>query len=131
MRISDWSSAVCSSDLVEAQLDLGADAVELPGRLRPRHRVALVRRDRVVVAPLVDAHLLRFELHHRVGALARVLAVQQLVDADRRGVAVRDRPRSEEHTSELQSLLRISYAAFCLNKKHSCYLEEQAYNKWR
>src|SRR3546814_1916268 len=29
--------------------------------------------------------------------------------------------RSEEHTSELQSLMRISYAVFCLNKKTSCY----------
>src|SRR3546814_362221 len=41
---------------------------------------------------LFRSHLLRFELHHRVGSLARVLAVQQLVDADRRGLAVRYRP---------------------------------------
>src|SRR3546814_8399779 len=36
---------------------------------------------------------------------------------DRRLLADRDRDRSEEHTSELQSLMRISYAVFCLNKK--------------
>src|SRR3546814_1367598 len=30
-----------------------------------------------------------------------------------------DNPRSEEHTSELQSLMRISYAVFCLKKKHT------------
>src|SRR3546814_11335119 len=33
------------------------------------------------------------------------------------------RPRSEEHTSELQSLMRISYAVFCLNKKHNLHTE--------
>src|SRR3546814_3313564 len=34
--------------------------------------------------------------------------------------------RSEEHTSELQSLMRISYAVFCLKKKHNYYNEMQA-----
>src|SRR3546814_2462745 len=41
--------------------------------------------------------------------------------ADRRAAPVRHRsvqPRSEEHTSELQSLMRISYAVFCLKKKN-------------
>src|SRR3546814_3727863 len=35
----------------------------------------------------------------------------------RRGLSLHLRPRSEEHTSELQSLMRISYAVFCLKKK--------------
>src|SRR3546814_9814072 len=35
------------------------------------------------------------------------------------------RPRSEEHTSELQSLMRISYAVFCLKKKHQLYPQQQ------
>src|SRR3546814_10091114 len=39
------------------------------------------------------------------------------VDLDRRDGTARDRIRSEEHTSELQSLMRISYAVFCLKKK--------------
>src|SRR3546814_9915383 len=38
-------------------------------------------------------------------------------------------PRSEEHTSELQSLMRISYALFCLQKKHKTYIIH--YNKLR
>src|SRR3546814_12124918 len=38
----------------------------------------------------------------------------------RRRVACRDQNRSEEHTSELQSLMRISYAVFCLKKKNLC-----------
>src|SRR3546814_2077344 len=38
-----------------------------------------------------------------------------------RDVALRDRTRSEEHTSELQSLMRISYAVFCLKKKTQKY----------
>src|SRR3546814_8624297 len=45
-----------------------------------------------------------------------VLAIRQLMVANRDLVA-RVRPRSEEHTSELQSLMRISYAVFCLKKK--------------
>src|SRR3546814_1906332 len=40
-----------------------------------------------------------------------------LADGDRRGAAAADPQRSEEHTSELQSLMRISYAVFCLKKK--------------
>src|SRR3546814_2521003 len=50
----------------------------------------------------------------------RGLRPQQRADhaADGRGhVAVQHHPRSEEHTSELQSLMRISYAVFCLKKK--------------
>src|SRR3546814_5766353 len=42
---------------------------------------------------------------------------QQLFDEFRRAALDRMAPRSEEHTSELQSLMRISYAVFCLKKK--------------
>src|SRR3546814_9785531 len=96
MRISDWSSDVCSSDLVEVvarndRLDVGRYRRELVvGKVE---KVALHRRRR--------AHLAR---HRR---LDRRLA--HVVDEDVR--------RSEEHTSELQSLMRISYAVFCLKKK--------------
>src|SRR3546814_1376134 len=40
------------------------------------------------------------------------------IAADRKGEKTPDRRRSEEHTSELQSLMRISYAVFCLKKKN-------------
>src|SRR3546814_8291290 len=45
--------------------------------------------------------------------------VADRVDREKDERAHRHRRRSEEHTSELQSLMRISYAVFCLNKKHT------------
>ena len=54
--------------------------------------MAQLGRDVVVVAPLVDPHLLRDEGDPGGGALVHILAVQELVDRDRRGVALRDRP---------------------------------------
>src|SRR3546814_2150695 len=83
MRISDWSSDVCSSDLA---VD-GADAL-----------------GEVVVA--VDPRLVG---EHREMAVHTEDLRQQLLSE-----AVH---RSEEHTSELQSLMRISYAVFCFKKK--------------
>src|SRR3546814_7430212 len=89
MRISDWSSDVCSSDL---NLDADIARIRHPARRR-RQRV---ERRRVV-------HELREENGRTLHAMAfRVTWF---------------RPRSEEHTSELQSLMRISYAVFCLKKK--------------
>src|ERR1700712_3015335 len=57
-----------------------------------RHLVAMVDRDVVVVAPLVDAHLLRRDMHFRQRTLLDVLTGQHLVDRQRGVVAVRDRP---------------------------------------
>src|SRR3546814_5021510 len=56
---------------------------------------------------------LRIEAQHRVGTEVGYPDLVGLVDIDR----VRTRLRSEEHTSELQSLMRISYAVFCLKQK--------------
>src|SRR3546814_2224791 len=92
------------------------------GRLLGHERDRAQRRsgrDRAVVERVVAAHPAR-----RIGAeLARLALVGQLAAA--RTVAGRPAPhilvitapRSEEHTSELQSLMRISYAVFCLDKK--------------
>src|SRR3546814_6217469 len=111
MRISDWSSDVCSSDLghdnlafgveldVEtARIIIGLRAAEARNALRLRIavRVRLLRD----LAQLVDDMLRR----RQVG-----VAHPQVDDVLAR--------RSEEHTSELQSLMRISYAVFCLKKK--------------
>src|SRR3546814_10730323 len=91
MRISDWSSDVCSSDL----------RTRFGGRL-----VAIVKRQG---KRAIGSELLR--------ALKRGEIVYALPDRDPpRGQGV-FAPRSEEHTSELQSLMRISYAVFCLKKK--------------
>src|SRR3546814_4681775 len=138
MRISDWSSDVCSSDLI--------------GRMtvHPRRRQHM---------RLIDRHALRFvdgggiamidmgivleverdppaivEPHrHAVGGHALDLAQRAVLHAkaalvfqEHDAVAAGELPcppfgrhahRSEEHTSELQSLMRTSYAVFCLKKK--------------
>src|SRR3546814_6819602 len=107
MRISDWSSDVCSSDLLAA-LDDAIDeigVVHFLGRERPareQHLLKLAQADRLDPGP-----------HARPPA-----------DVAKRGmteqrVVRRDQQRSEEHTSELQSLMRTSYAVFCLQKKNS------------
>src|SRR3546814_6025018 len=59
----------------------------------------------------VEMRRRRIAFNHRIGDSRR--ALRQLVEGGRKG----ERPRSEEHTSELQSLMRISYAVFCLKKK--------------
>src|SRR3546814_6631354 len=117
MRISDWSSDVCSSDLSVA--DIG-------GQRREMDDAAAADRD--AVACCVD-RALRGEIGDSDRAVAAGEAgaalADQRVDADSVGsgeaqqaVALHGslRNRSEEHTSELQSLMRISYAVFCLKK---------------
>src|SRR3546814_7390677 len=91
MRISDWSSDVCSSDLASDQLGLtmrlglGEQALEMG----------------------TQGFTL---LVHGRAAVGECAMPQQGAGQIRFG-------RSEEHTSELQSLMRISYAVFCLKKK--------------
>src|SRR3546814_2394889 len=123
MRISDWSSDVCSSDLRQR------------GR-PPPETVALVRRTGRWRAFGSGRRVGPFALEPAIergrgdsGRRARELcarcvriAVRGLVGSGGRrfrpGRAVRRAGRSEEHTSELQSLMRISYAVFCLKKKN-------------
>src|SRR3546814_7280115 len=103
MRISDWSSDVCSSDLRE-------DAPEG----RPHPHGAFRREDR----PVREDDRLVSDLLRRGG---RVLERDSDLPDVRPGTSSRRHReharRSEEHTSELQSLMRISYAVFCLKKK--------------
>src|SRR3546814_4827844 len=103
MRISDWSSDVCSSDLRPVVLAL--DALLDPQLLRRILDVHVFDRDRTAVGLLEPLHDL---------PQGRGLEAEDVVDEDRPVPVVR---RSEEHTSELQSLMRISYAVFCLKKK--------------
>src|SRR3546814_1597618 len=102
MRISDWSSDVCSSDL-DAGEQGHEDACE---RDRAGHRRA------------------------GIGPVAGDRPCGGVDDGERHACSRRDDPgrwppdrlgdaRSEEHTSELQSLMRISYAVFCLKKTNS------------
>src|SRR3546814_8372014 len=111
MRISAWSSDVCSSDL----------GVERPAVLAQQHRVAEVlalEGDRPA-HQVVPRDLARQQLEAPVRPAALGLEARPLGLGEGEGGAVVDRrpSRSEEHTSELQSLIRISYAVFCLKKK--------------
>src|SRR3546814_6658303 len=104
MRISDWSSDVCSSDLVAlagetvmAGLSCG-DPSPLAWEILAAGADDFVAVDDSLVAPAMKS-------------------LADGVDGDRPVVAGESGVRSEEHTSELQSLMRISYAVFCLKKK--------------
>src|SRR3546814_4226766 len=127
MRNSDWRSDVCSSDLTQHDLDAHM-------AVSGRHR--LVQQGVDVGAPLDDAadqgrEELRIgvEVEALFGLTEAValklpqdefglLAVQvDLIERLDRREPRQPAPRSEEHTSELQSLMRISYAVFCLKKK--------------
>src|SRR3546814_4361268 len=128
MRISDWSSDVCSSDLVLRAVGVDLDERGLLGG--------------VVLADLLDDTTIA--LGARVGDDDAVVGRADLSETletdldshDSPGGVEGDEPiagvgcasggssmigprldRSEEHTSELQSLMRISYAVFCLKKK--------------
>src|SRR3546814_4145347 len=108
MRISDWSSDVCSSDLAE-RLGIGGD------RLAQRHaarddlaREGSIDRDAIerAAAAASGRHLLLRETQRDACFCGCRAGRNQILFG-----------RSEEHTSELQSLMRISYAVFCLKKK--------------
>src|SRR3546814_3138021 len=116
MRISDWSSDVCSSDLLALAI---ADAGDAGGFFGRRERGSTGRR-RIcggvggigLGARNGLVHIECREASPRVRALPFGGGLAQ-----RRPAVVEHRDRSEEHTSELQSLMRISYAVFCLKKK--------------
>src|SRR3546814_941681 len=125
MRISDWSSDVCSSDLADVQraLDRGAVAGDdhLPRRVVvgggayfALSRFLGDRFCRLVIKPEQRRH---GPLADRNRRLHRSPAQLQQPRGGRKVKALRRAQRSAEHTSELQSLMRISYAVFCLNKK--------------
>src|SRR3546814_5028070 len=116
MRISDWSSDVCSSDLLGLH-----DLLPAPvGCLHAGGQQAVVRAldgDDVLVARhaarLLEVLAFAIERQH-LAAVIQVAFVDPHVDHHGADPGA----RSEEHTSELQSLMRISYAVFCLKKKN-------------
>src|SRR3546814_3021264 len=113
MRISDWSSDVCSSDLPLSHAPS-----------RPDHATDHVDERRIDVLPnriigVITAYRefalyksQRHSLHHQ-----RVVHAQHINAIAQPRRAIHPVDRSEEHTSELPSLMRISYADFSLNKK--------------
>src|SRR3546814_1558278 len=110
MRISDWSSDVCSSDLLA-----GRDAEKgVPSWARShtltQDRVARARRE--AAGGTAKTRNRDVFLNALDGTIYDDDPKQGVVDG-----RVFRHPRSEEHTSELQSLMRNSSAVFCLNKK--------------
>src|SRR3546814_3228705 len=105
MRISDWSSDVCSSDLAKAS---GAQRFCMGAAWRS----PTARQVDAIVDMVAAVKAMGLETCVTLGMLKEGQA-ERLRDA---GLDYYNH-RSEEHTSELQSLMRISYAVFCLKKK--------------
>src|SRR3546814_4469188 len=113
MRISDWSSDVCSSDLkigLCAAVTAKRQASDLQTPFAARLGQDELRIGIVLTACLF--HSRRQFRGERFKRRARAGRAQF-----RHGLLRVQLQRSEEHTSELQSLMRISYAVFCLKKK--------------
>src|SRR3546814_2636522 len=113
MRISDWSSDVCSSDLSDGRLDGAAEehAAELLAALHGIAGPAFCHERDTLIGPLPQPNPWTpswrdFFREHRLLHMGHLAL---------------DSGRSEEHTSELQSLMRISYAVFCLKKKNKLH----------
>src|SRR3546814_5910432 len=123
MRISDWSSDVCASDLAGEVDVVGRAETTGPVEAQRGLRVELERQALGIAIEDAGqtAYPGRVALRGEAQAFdARVRGQRAAADAGN-GDIVQDRVRpgvrSEEHTSELQSLMRISYAVFCLQKK--------------
>src|SRR3546814_3053656 len=112
VRISDWSSDVCSSDLGVADYERTIEIYR-----------ALFGADRIAILLLEEWTADDGSFADRLSAILGIDAVttrQLLGNRHTHGQETTRYVRSEEHTSEPQSLMRISYAVFCMkNNKHS------------
>src|SRR3546814_3082001 len=109
MRISDWSSDVCSSDL--ASLGFVPMALNVGAGSEVQRPLATV-----VIGGIISSTILTLLV---LPALYLLVHGRSAKMEEEELASPRPEPnlRSEEHTSELQSLMRISYAVFCLKKK--------------
>src|SRR3546814_6530945 len=114
MRISDWSSDVCSSDLIKDHIVEKLQAVPLQDLIKASAKAGLL-----AYMPAVDGKTLPTNPFDPVASpvSADVPIMVGSTKDEATNVFLSDPTRSEEHTSELQSLMRISYAVFCLKKK--------------
>src|SRR3546814_8128806 len=108
MRISDWSSDVCSSDL--ALLDYGIRCVISTS-------FADIFFNNSFKNGILPIRVSKDELEALMADASDRENPELTIDLEKQEI----RRRSEEHTSELQSLMRISYAVFCLKKKKQTY----------
>src|SRR3546814_8349885 len=124
MRISDWSSDVCSSDLDAALARAtaalrSAEAEEVEARRSLATRLgATTTPERLTgdaTTPILPTIAADATLDVQLAKAERAITEAELGQERAEG---RVDPRSEEHTSELQSLMRISYAVFCLTTKN-------------
>src|SRR3546814_7354811 len=130
MRMSDWSSDVCSSDLVGQGTSFtiylpvnrgqpGERRVITPPASKPQGNelwgvgTILLVEDEATVRAVAERALVR-KGYRVVTAANGVEALERLAEEDHIDLLI---SRSEEHTSELQSLMRNSYAVFCLKKQ--------------
>src|SRR3546814_5824523 len=110
MRISDWSSDVCSSDLL-------AQRLFVPETFRLEDKDAIAGRQDAELA------IARSEPDRIMILIGEIRSIESARYGEK--ILIKHMPqrpflmRSEEHTSELQSLMRISYAVFCLKKKNT------------
>src|SRR3546814_3704518 len=117
LRIRDWSSDVCSSDLLGGiQIQRGLVLRQCPLNFLLAMMLLFVGplvfiRDQVVIIAegLIEVFLRLLRLVH---------GVTDIIQCYKKNAGRNRSNRSEEHTSELQSLMRISYAVSCLTKKN-------------
>src|SRR3546814_3645514 len=116
MRISDWSSDVCSSDLAG-------------GEIRPTEGVSRAKEEtprRSKLSGFVTEGVMEKGADFGILSRSPLMKASGMSDTDDSQTeieAIDARLRSEEHTSELQSLMRISYAVLCLKKKKKKQLQ--------
>src|SRR3546814_10088606 len=126
MRISDWSSDVCSSDLADSRTWLTEPGAAVSDSV---HRVWI---ESAMISLGCSATACSRMRSTPVSASALTPSSGSPSRAARPATCASDSSpvtyspgnvaaRSEEHTSELQSLMRISYAVFCLKKKNNLY----------
>src|SRR3546814_7493650 len=117
MRISDWSAYWCSSDLLKTEVDIAVSGMVARATVRQVfHNPSDRWLEGIYVFPLPERSAVD-RLTLRIGERVVEGRIMEKAEAERAYRAAADN-RSEEHTSELQSLMRISSAVFCLKKQN-------------
>src|SRR3546814_4621068 len=121
MRISDWSSDVCSSDLyaIAARDHRGLSRTEAILDACHKRARPIVMTTVAMIAGMLPMALNLSGTDSSFRSPMATAVIGGLITA-----------RSEEHTSELQSLMRISYAVFCLKKKNKQDIKNNKNNKY-
>src|SRR3546814_9489869 len=115
LRISDWSSDVCSSDLANPVFSIPFANLRTVARLFPRYAgdpCVGATNSATITQCTAKGYRGAYDSNNPAN-----LQGGYFFGGNANIAAERGKTRSEEHTSELQSLMRISYAVFCLKKK--------------